>query len=254
MCCFSRDVERVAGTRIFARLEGERQTLVYAMTLSAKEELALVLPLPTPAGSPSDAVSFVSLSDYPAFFEDLESGFPRPPEARGDEPGKSWGPAEGKLEVVRVGAFDASFVPSQKDFARLDERFRIAPELWARLPAVQDYGFAVFLLRKGQAQHVHPMALRFKTRHPKRLFFPTVHIHHGEVTAKAEFDHVLYAQFEPERPGGREVLTDWRESPEPAGAFVKLDRSAGLVRKDAHAYRRPLRGLLPNADTFVALA
>ena len=39
MCCFSRPVDRVANTNIFARSAKEgRQFLVYSMTLSAKED------------------------------------------------------------------------------------------------------------------------------------------------------------------------------------------------------------------------
>ena len=51
MCCFSRPVEFVNATRIFARAENaHRQFVVYAMTMSAKEDLAMILPLPVRAG------------------------------------------------------------------------------------------------------------------------------------------------------------------------------------------------------------
>ena len=53
MCCFSRAVQKVADTSIFARpSKDNRQFLVYSMVFQAKEDLAMILPLPTPKGSP----------------------------------------------------------------------------------------------------------------------------------------------------------------------------------------------------------
>ena len=62
----------------------------------------------------------------------------------------------------RVGAYDASFVPTASDFARLDPRFRLPDAVRGRVPAYADYGFAVFKLRKGEAE-VHPLARRAGT-------------------------------------------------------------------------------------------
>ena len=69
MCCFSRPVQRVADTQIFARATGAggRQFVVYSMLLAAKQELAMILPLPTPKAPDEDAVRFVSLKDYADF-------------------------------------------------------------------------------------------------------------------------------------------------------------------------------------------
>ena len=68
MCCFSRPVQHVSATNIFARPDkDDRQFLVYSMTLKAKEDLAMVLPLPVKAGSGEKAVTFVNLKDYSAF-------------------------------------------------------------------------------------------------------------------------------------------------------------------------------------------
>jgi hypothetical protein len=54
MCCFSRPVESVSATRIFARAdEGGRQVLVYSMLFQATEPLAMVLPLPVKEGGRS---------------------------------------------------------------------------------------------------------------------------------------------------------------------------------------------------------
>src|SRR6185436_9724950 len=119
MCCFSRPVVSVSATNIFARAgEGGRQFLVYSMVLNAKEELAMVLPLPVKAGTGEKAVEFIDLSDYPEFFADLRNGFPEM-SYKGLSEGVPPPAADSvrKLEVVRVGSFEASFVPTVKDFA-----------------------------------------------------------------------------------------------------------------------------------------
>ena len=57
MCCFSRPVQGVRATEIFARSAAAgRQFLVYSMTLKATEEVAMVLPLPVKANSDERAV------------------------------------------------------------------------------------------------------------------------------------------------------------------------------------------------------
>src|SRR5262245_10404760 len=78
MCCFSRPVQSVSATKIFARSAWDgRQHVVYSMSLRGKEDLAMVLPLPVKRGSGEQAVKFVELSGYPEFFGDLETGFPQ---------------------------------------------------------------------------------------------------------------------------------------------------------------------------------
>ena len=153
------------------------------------------------------------------------------------------------LKVVHVGSFEASFVPTMKDFSRLDERFRISDTAWKKLPGYKDFGFAVFKLKSGESK-IHPMAFSFPRRDMKTLFFPTVHIHDGEVHSKAEFDHALYCQ-----PGEHEQLTvrDWRESSGNAGKFMKVDKSKGLILADHHCFQKKLHGDLPNQDTHVAV-
>ena len=52
MCCFSRPVDSVSATNIFARSgAGGRQLIAYSMTLRAGEDLAMILPLPIKPGS-----------------------------------------------------------------------------------------------------------------------------------------------------------------------------------------------------------
>jgi hypothetical protein len=251
MCCFSQPVISVSATNIFARpADDGRQFLVYSMTLKAKKDLAMVLPLPVKAGTDEKAVSFIDLSGYPDFFADLFKGFP-PPQSKTDSFGtRSLNDSAGaaKLEVVRVGNFEASFVPTLKDFSRLDERFRISDEAWKKLPTYTDYGFAVFKLKSGESKP-HPMAFSFPRRDTKSLFFPTVHIHDGKVHSKAKFDHALYCQpGELERP----TIHEWQESYANASRFVTVDKTKGLILGDQHCYRKELRGMLPNRDTEVS--
>lgn len=146
MCCFSGMVSQVANTQIFARASGNAQLLVYGMSLLTEHEVAMILPLPVPPQSPEDAVRFINLKEYPTFFSDLDVLFQDSvklggPLLRGPAPA---GP---RLVVHQVGEFEASFVPTIADFARLDPRFRLPPTLWEELPQYGDWGFAVFKLK-----------------------------------------------------------------------------------------------------------
>ena len=52
MCCFSGNVTFVRGTRIFTRMtEPGRQAIVYQMEFGAKQDLAMILPLPVAKGA-----------------------------------------------------------------------------------------------------------------------------------------------------------------------------------------------------------
>jgi len=245
MCCFSRHVQKVADTSIFARAaKGNSQFLVYSMILAAKDELAMILPIPTPRASREDVVRFISLKDYPNFFRDMARPF-LPPLTRGK--GKSKGDKSDdkpKLKVVQVGSFVASFVPAIKDFARLDEQFRLPAGTWDKLPTYKDYGFAVFKLKAGEKK-IHPMAFEFPRADPKKLFFPTVHIHDGKVHKTATFDHALYCQVKDED------VTSWKESPRLASSFMRIAKTAGLVDKDGHVYRLVMKGRKTNKDTWL---
>lgn len=247
MCCFSRPIEDVSNTKIFARfLEGRVQAIVYQMDYKAKDELAMILPIPV-ASREEDAVKFINLEKYEKFFSDLHRGFvPPPPKSRAAIGAAT--DSKPKLAVVEVGSFVASFVPTAKDFSRLDERFRLPADTWEKLPQYADFGFAVFQL-KADAHTVHPMAFTFPSRARASLFFPTVHIHDGEVHDKAEFDHTLYLQ---PRDMSQMLPRGWNESRQPAGMFMKMKESQELLDADLHVYRRELRGNLKNEDTLVA--
>jgi hypothetical protein len=251
MCCFSGNVTFVRGTRIFARItEVGRQAIVYQMQFGAKQDLAMILPLPVAKGADEKAVKFIDLSGYGNFFGDLRSGFPFPKGVGRGSGGAVALAAGGLLEVKQVGSYEASFVPTVKDFERLDPRFRLPAETWSALPAYADHGFAVFKLRVG-VQQEHPMAFTFPTRRPETLFFPTVHIHDGKVHPEEDFDHQLYCQV---ARTGLFAMTEWQESERLAAAFTKPEKSEQLIVGDAHVYRRALVGKLKNEDIILAAA
>jgi hypothetical protein len=260
MCCFSRPVKLVAGTRIFARaLDGGLQALVYQMKLTLDAELAMILPLPVAAATGDDAVRFVDLSGYEGLFDDLDRAFPPLVSyAKGGlMPARR--AVRATLAVHTVGDFEASYVPSVTDFDRLDPRFRLPAATWDRLPAYRDHGFAVFKLRQarrglwrrvfggGRAQTFHPMALTFPRRDPDALFFPTVHVHDGEVHDRAGFDHALFCQLPPEL----DRLCDWERSDQPAARSVDPGRTAGMIDAGAPLRRIVMMGDGPNRDTIV---
>ncbi len=250
MCCFSIKIKSVTETKIFVRSGSHgHEFIVYSMALDSPADVAMILPIPTPPKSPENAVRFVNLKPYADFFDDMEAGFPVVGEAtKGqNEPASGSMSVQPKLLVQQVGSYEASFVPSEQDFRRLDPRFRLPASTWANLPIYHDYGFAVFKLKAG-AHTVHPMAFEFPRRDPSRLFFPTVHIHDGKVHQTAEFDHTLYCQ---KSLADHVNLTSWRESPQTAGQFMKTDRTSGIVRPHDHCYKMPVTGRRKNADIYV---
>ncbi len=246
MCCFSGKIQSVSDTRIFARM-GERgnQFIAYAMSLSTRQDVAMLLPIPVAKGS---SVKFISLEKYKNFFDDLASGYPVSRSALSGSKTKSARSApQTMLEVESVGSYDASFVPTIADFSRLDPRFVLPTEVWQQLPGYEDFGFAVFKL-KASAAKVHPMAFSFTSAKSMSLFFPTVHIHDGMVHDRASFDHTLYCQ-----PSSEHDSLHWEESPQLASQFMKVSASQGLIRPTQHVYRKQMSGRLKNQDVLLAL-
>ena len=246
MCCFSGKVEAVLNTRIFAReVEHGVQGLVYQMDVTANKEVAMVLPLPIRVPAWERSVKFINLEGYEDFFTKLHALFPVP-RTRGKSKSAYDGLAGG-LQVVQVGSYEASFVPTIDDFKRLDARFRIAPGTWAKLPQYRDFGFAVFKLKAGD-QKVHPMALVFESRMEGKLFFPTVHIHDGEVHPKEEFDHTLYAQG---WLNGNFAERGWKDSKQKAAVTMDEKKGKGLVWGDGHVFRKTMQGRFADKDQIL---
>jgi hypothetical protein len=265
MCCFSGRVNVVAGTSIFARrLANGRQAIVYEMSLSADDDVAMVLPIPVLAGAGESAVEFVSFQSYPQFFRDCEKAFPlEGVKSFGPQPLRSQPLTRSMLVVHDVGDFEASFVPTAQDFARLDPRFRMPERVFERLPEYADWGFAVFKLKVTRdergffarmfgkpralsaSKRYHPMAFTFPTRDQQRIFFPTLHVHDGEVHEYAEFDHSLYLQTPDER-----LFAAFQRSERPARAYVE-PRHGGLVDDDACLHRARILGYTRNKDIWL---
>jgi hypothetical protein len=240
MCCIMPRVGRVSNTNLFARMNGNgSQFLVYQMTFEAKEPVAMILPIPVALPTRERAVRFIDLKDYPDFFAALNEGFP-PPHSIGcaklaDKSGSA------PLPVEAVGDFIASFVPSPKDFQRVDKRFKLPKKTFEALPEYKDYGFVVFQFKK-LGGTPHPMAFEFPTRLKNQLFYPTLHIHDGQIHTKEEFDHTLYLQ-----DGG----AHGDESDQAAGKLVDLTKTKGIVRSESSVRRIKMAGVLPNTDVFL---
>jgi len=257
MCCFSTPTH-VFGTKIFARLlRPGVQGLAYQMEYKAEQPTAMILPLPVALPAREDSVRFKNLKEYSRLFSDLEKGFPQLPTnslSRSKSATASAAP-EAQLAVHDVGDFVATFVPSQADFGRLDPRFVLSKEVWAKLPQYQSYGFAVFQLKELRGSP-HPIALEFDTRMADTVFFPTVHIHDGTVHDKDDFDHVLYTQdavFDQragsyEGPDNVDSHTGFVRSKDQAQSFVMPTQSQGLLAPDLLVHKSTMRGTFANRD------
>jgi hypothetical protein len=263
MCIFTGAVA-VRGTRIFGRVhrglhDATEQFLVYQMAFGATQDTAMVLPLPIAPGHGDAALRFIDLSTYPKFFEALDLLFPQFLSFGIEDKPQSIG--RGMIAVQRVGDFEASYVPSVADFARLDKRFRLSSTIWEKLPAYRDYGFAVFKLfqpKRGFLERigvkkvepvgqrdVHPMGFAFRTRTPDRVFFPTVHVHDGEVHANADFDHELYCQLPTEE------APSWERSLEMLDRWA-LDAAKGVL-VPGYVHRRSMHGSHANEDVHAPI-
>lgn len=260
MCCFSANTQ-VHGTSIFARFARPgTQAIVYQMRYKAEQPTAMILPLPVKLPTRDDAIAWKSLKEYARFFDDLALGFPEKPSFSLSRSKSAAAAPAPQLAVHEVGDFIASYVPSVNDFERIDRRFTISKDVWAKIPAYADYGFAVFQLKQLEGTP-HPIAFEFDTRSPETLFFPTVHIHDGTVHAEEHFDHVLYAQersFDDrvssyDGPAAVDDRTGFVRSKEKASAFAKVAMSQGLLDGDLLVHKTSIVGKHRNIDTLFDL-
>lgn len=241
MCIFSREVTRISDTCIYGRLATDgQQFLAYQLSAALDQEMAMILPLPV-APTAQTPLQFLDLSDCPLFFSYLNESFGM--RSRSRKPSLSL--SLPTLEVVEVGSFQASFVPSIRDFERLDPRFRLDTSIWQQLPRYSDFGFAVFKLKEGD-QKLHPMAFRFHTRYADKLFFPSVHVHDGTVPKTETFDHRLFCQ------SGRHPGEGWHESNYMLGDKIPANQDfKELINTSKKGYRMILKGEFPNNDVVV---
>ncbi len=209
----------------------------------------------------------LDLSHLPAFFERLDAviqsdAFVTSAPAFGASPYR-----QPPLVVHRVGMFEASFVPTRGDFARLDLRFRLSQRVLDALGERDGYGFVVVKLAKSEdVTVVHPIGFTFPMRDPARLFFPTVHVHDGEVHPVAGFDHALYttdgaraAAFAELDLGGGAALPALVARASRRATWLSgeldhtmCDRAKGeLVARGARVYRVDVRGERANDDAWI---
>lgn len=244
MCIFSQDVDAVYGTKIFARKsEGNGQFLVYSMGYEANQELAMILPLPTPEMPGEDAIRFIDLSEYSGFFEEMDSIFPVPRGISASYRSKT-------LKVHSVGNFEASFVPHRNEFARLDRRFCLSDVIWNKLSQYHDFSFAVFKLKAGH-QEIHPMAFEFPRRNADELYFPTIHVHNGTVEQTAHFNHVLYCQSEIKQTTW-DVSMYWNDKTVPAKEFMQIEKTQGIVNPEQSIQKQHIAGDFKNQDIYIS--
>jgi hypothetical protein len=266
MCCFSvarpaswlgrlfRPKVYVARTNILGRMISPGvQALAYGMDLASERAVAMVLPLPVVPGSGDDAVRFISLEEHPTMFMRLSVLFDVWQTRSAPKSGGPLRLATSKLVVHKIGSFVASYVPTRADFSRLDPRFRLPDVLFNAIPAYADYGFAVFQLAPDEST-IHPMAFSFPTRDPERLFFPTVHLHDGTFHPAAKFDHSLYYQHPRCTTPGEPPHNLFGTQNDEVSFLTSEEGFEGLVEPGRPLLRRPLRGKLPNADTWISLA
>jgi hypothetical protein len=241
MCCFVGNVE-VFDTNLFARLTGRgSQFLVYQMRYQAAQPTAMILPLPVALPAREESIRWIDLKGYPEFFSKLTALFPeRQPLSIGCSKAETTDEAKGAIAVHQVGDFVASFVPRLTDFARLDPRFTLPKGVWDKFPQCHDYGFAVFQLAQLGGQP-HPIAFEFPTRWPDKLYFPTIHIHDGQVHSEEHFDHALYSQ---------QMGSHGTRSEGSTGSGVQLERTQGIV-VDEPLWRIQMRGLYDNKDVIL---
>ncbi len=218
----------------------------------------MILPLPVKQPANDKTLNFIDLKDYDAFFDELADGFPfhSPPSIGCSAPFDA--ASRHVLEVFEVGNYVASFVPTVSAFERLDRQFTLPNGIWANIPGYESFGFAVFQLAAGSLKP-HPMAFEFQTEKTE-LFFPTIHIHDGEIHESEEFDHVLYVQhagldsrvYGYQNSHVEDKSTGLIRSKYRASHFCDVDKSAGLIDGNLLLHRKIIRGKLPNVDTTFA--
>lgn len=202
MCMFTEEVDSVDQTRIYIgkmdsdKVISNKRLLVYEMQVKAKNEVAMVLPVPAQMGS---EIEFINMEDDKSFFRDLYYMFAE----RTYSKSLSRSLDCDCLEVFHVGNYIASVVKSSKDFDKLDPRFRLPSGVLESLPYKHFY-YVVFQLQSGSHKY-HPMAFTYYCMNDK-YFIPTLHLHDGKsIDPYDDYDHILYV-------GSDFNVNDWKYS------------------------------------------
>jgi hypothetical protein len=202
MCIMASPVLSVSDTRIFVGTDAERtrQAVVYAMSVQLRTRTgkgnAMILPVPVGAAG-AGAVNLIDLSGVPNFFKPFDEAFIERGRgivmnfSKGLEPNDA-------LEVVRVGSYDVSIVPTVDDVKRLNrDVFDVSVDTEHTLREGYPVGFAFLVAQLRESGEFHPLAYT----HPFEglLFVPTRHEHGtGGSGDLAKWDHKIYYQGEAE--------------------------------------------------------
>jgi len=180
MCCISKPIINVAGTKLFCGVNKEktRQFTVYSNTVeNVSNNNAMVLPVPYP-----DSVKFHNLEAYKNFFKDCQKCFvTQQSQDFGLTNSYSLKSFEGKkkLDVVNVGSFQVSLAKSLKELKLVDTNvFELSEGLENALTKHYSnsmFGFIICKLAKGK-ENYHPFAYSHNMLNNK-VFIPTRHYH-----------------------------------------------------------------------------
>lgn len=252
MCIFTEDINTVHDTRIFARQDGNKQSIVYDMYLDSNNDTAMVLPIPIPLINryDPDAVEFIDLSNCSNFFDDIEELFPKRVSASSITTDFMDG-GDKIIEVKSIGAYEASYVPSAMDFKRLDPRFRLKDRFFKQASEYLNYSFVVFKLKPCKSK-VHPIAFWFPKENDGKLFYPTKHMHNGVIKDNEYFSHILYGQ-------ASNVSSNVEYASSSDSTFVlsllsKISElSLGIVSRDETLFKKDVYGEHNNSDMWLSV-
>lgn len=189
MCLISLPVEQVSNTNIFVGLDRTktRQITIYSNYISNHSDAnAMVIPVPLdPNTLSSQTIMFHDMIGMRNFFKNVDKSFYR----LSNTPGygsRSFSSVDSakstnstKLEVLNVGSYKVSLVPSLSDLSRLDKNIFILSDGLANILTnyYKDsyWGFIVFVLAKDSKEY-HPFAYSH-TLLNQQIYIPTRHYH-----------------------------------------------------------------------------
>jgi hypothetical protein len=193
-----------------------RQLTVYCNQVNMTSEAGLMI-LPFPTGESRNTTEtagceFYDLSSYKDLFTHLhyhcwEASY----YAKGMEKATNslsvdedtWTP----LKVHEVGSYQASIVPTFKDFSRIrQDVFVIKPELQQFLQQQYPHSFSFVVCQLKKSAKYHPFAYMHNMLPSGKLFIPTVHWHEHSVSHEMEKPFLATSRTLPQP---QRFTTDW---------------------------------------------
>lgn len=198
MCIMAAPVRSVSDTRIFVGTEPRKllQLTVYQMAVQLASHVgkgnAMILPVPVGTFG-AGTIQLVDLSAIPDFFESYVEAFVERSRSFGTK-GLSRG-LDDDLEVLRVGNYDVSVVPTVDDVKRLNRNvFEVSPDTEAVLRTEYSVGFAFLVAQLRESGKFHPLAYLSPVVGDK-MFVPTRHAH-GPERGLPKWDHLIFYRGE----------------------------------------------------------